>query len=150
MTTQEATEEIEVLDQAIEHVALHIPFGLMGFESQKNYVLISDPAEQPFMWLQMQSEGEQGQSFLVISPFVVHPGYSPEFSDEEMDAIGIENADEALLLNIVTIHQDGLATVNLKGPIVINRNKCVGKQIIPLNVTDYYVDHPIQTESNLS
>lgn len=146
MTTHQVTEEIPVQEQSIELISIEMPFGLLGFESVKEYLLVSDPEEQPFMWFQMKNAGEEAQSFLVISPFVIHPGYSPEFADEEMESIGIQSADDALIFNVVTIHEEGNASVNLKGPIVISRTQFKGKQIVPINAADFRVDHPLETE----
>ena len=51
-------------------------------------------------------------------------------------------AADALILNIATV-RNGQATVNLKGPIVINRTTLVGKQCIPTNVGEFALQHPI-------
>lgn len=149
MTTHQLTEERPTDEHVMEHVQIEMPFGLLGFETIKDYYLISDPEEKPFMWLQMKGEETEAQSFLVVSPFVIHQGYSPEFSDEEMDSIGIESPDDVLLFNIVTIHSKDLASVNLKGPIVINKRLLKGKQVVPINALDYRVDHPLPTDSNI-
>ena len=55
---------------------------------------------------------------------------------------GIQSPADALLLNIVTV-RDGQATVNLKGPIVINRHTLIGKQCIPTNVANFALQHPM-------
>jgi flagellar assembly factor FliW len=143
MTAREVTETIE--EKRIEHIPVKMPYGLLGFESIKDFFLVSDPEENPFMWLQMAADVEEAQSFLVVSPFVIHPGYSPDFSEEEMQAIGVSHAEDAMLLNIVTLRGPNHATVNLKGPLVINRQTLTGKQIIPENAGEFQVDYPIQT-----
>ena len=40
------------------------------------------------------------------------------------------------------------ATVNLKGPIVLNRRTLVAKQVIPLNAPEYSVAHPLPIQGN--
>ncbi len=149
MTTHQLTEESHAEEHGMEHVRVETPYGLLGFETIKDYYLISDPEEKPFMWFQMKGDESEAKSFLVISPFVIHEGYSPEFSDEEMESIGIESVEDVLLINIVTIHSKGSASVNLKGPIVINKRLLKGKQIVPINAMDYRVDHPLTTDSNI-
>ena len=62
---------------------------------------------------------------------------------EDADVLGLEQAQDAMVFNIVTMHQDGSATVNLKGPIVINRQNLSGKQVIPLNSADFTLQHPL-------
>jgi len=37
----------------------------------------------------------------------------------------------------------GQATINLKGPIVINRRTWIGKQVIPVNAAQYPTQHPL-------
>jgi flagellar assembly factor FliW len=41
------------------------------------------------------------------------------------------------------LKSDGSATVNLKGPIVINRHTMIGKQVV-LSQSSYAIKHPIQ------
>jgi len=60
--------------------------------------------------------------------------------------LGITSFDDALVLNIVTIRgEENLdsATANLVGPIVMNRNSQVGKQVIVSNHMKYSTKHPI-------
>jgi flagellar assembly factor FliW len=120
---------------------IQLPYGLLGFEQMKNYALISNPAEEPFQWFQMLEESRQ--SFLVISPFIVVPDYSPDIAQEDVAFLELHSPEDALLINIVTIRGEGQATVNLKGPIVINRRTLVGKQVIPNNASQFSLRHPL-------
>lgn len=116
------------------------PLGLLGFEQVKKYVLLVTPEEEPFLWLQMLENPNQG--FVVVMPSVVVPNYAPDINPADVEFLGIQAAGDALVLNIVTV-RNGEATVNLKGPIIINRNTMVGKQCIPTNVTNFALQHPI-------
>jgi flagellar assembly factor FliW len=118
-----------------------LPLGLLGFEPVKQFALLADPAEKPFAWLKAQ--GEAALAFVVIDPFVVVPDYKPEIPDADADFLGLTNAGDALLLGIVTIHAPNRATMNLKGPVVINRHSHIGKQVIIANSADYSVNHPL-------
>jgi flagellar assembly factor FliW len=120
---------------------VQLPLGLLGFEPVKNYALLADPAEKPFAWL--KAVGGKTLSFVVIDPFVVLPDYKPEIPESDVNFLGIKQAADALLLGIVTIHGPNRATMNLKGPVVINRHSHVGKQVIIANATDYSVQHPL-------
>jgi flagellar assembly factor FliW len=55
------------------------------------------------------------------------------------------SADDAQVLNIVTVHSSRphFVTVNLVGPVVINRHTNVGKQIIILNWSKYSSQHSL-------
>ena len=120
---------------------VQLPLGLLGFEQMKNYALLADPAEKPFAWL--KAVDEKPLSFVVIDPFVVLPDYKPEIPPADVSFLGIKEANDALLLGIVTIHGPNHATMNLKGPVVINRHSHIGKQVIIANAVDYSVDHPL-------
>jgi flagellar assembly factor FliW len=120
---------------------IRLPMGLLGFEQIKDYVLLANPAEEPFAWLKVQSNA--ALAFVVIDPFIVMPNYQPDIPDADAAFLGLKQPDDALLLNIVTVHGPHRATVNLKGPIVINRLTHVGKQVIIANANDYSVQYPL-------
>jgi flagellar assembly factor FliW len=119
---------------------ISVPLGLLGFEQVKKYVLLITPEEEPFLWLQMLDN--QNQGFVVISPSVAAPDYAPDIAPADIEFLGIQSPADALVLNIVTV-RNGQATANLKGPIVINRHTLIGKQCIPTNVADYALQHPV-------
>ncbi len=125
--------------------SLTLPAGLLGFEAIKKYLLIAQPEEEPFMWLQMLEN--PNQAFLVLSPFVALPSYSPDLSDDDASSLGLKGPQDAVLLSIATLHNDGRATVNLKGPIVVNRHTLIGKQVIPLNAHQFAVQHPLPVDA---
>ena len=125
--------------------AINIPFGLLGFESVKQYALLADPQEAPFLWLQMLEDPKA--SFLVLNPFLVFPDYQPELSDDDVAFLGLKSSDEASIFNIVTLRGRGSATINLKGPIVINRRTLVAKQVIPVNAASYNVQQTLPISS---
>ena len=120
---------------------IQFPLGLLGFEQVKNYVLLTNPGEEPFMWLQMLDGTHK--SFLLVSPFLVSRDYQPDIADDDVEFLGLTGPADALVVNIVTLRGGGQATVNLKGPIVINRHTMVGKQVIPNNVSQYALNHPL-------
>src|SRR5436190_13625987 len=120
---------------------IRLPGGLLGFEKTKNYVLLGSPEEAPFLRLQMNDEPKL--TFLAIEPAMAIENYQPDLSEEDTLFLELQSPEEALLVNIVTLHRDGTATVNLKGPIVVNRRTLIGKQIIPLNSSDYSLQHAL-------
>ena len=130
----------DVADQAKESV-IHFHTGLLGFEQVKNFLLLADPQEAPFAWLQMADQPQV--AFLVIPPSFVVEDYQPDLSDEDVEALGLQGPDEAMVLSIVTLHGDGKATVNLKGPVIINRHSLTAKQVIPNNVAEFPLQHPL-------
>lgn len=132
-----AAEKLEVKSENL----VQLPLGLLGFEEHKKYVLLAQEGEAPFVWLQMLDAPHQ--SFLIVPPSVVLPDYRPELSQEDVAFLGLASPEDALVFNIVTLRRNGEATVNLKGPVVINRRTLVGKQVIPRNVGCYALHHPL-------
>jgi flagellar assembly factor FliW len=142
MNTAELDADTEVRTDG--QTVIHLPSGLLGFEQVKRYVLSSNPGEEPFQWFRGQNN--PALSFVVVSPFDVLPSYAPDLPAEDVNYLGLDSPEDALLLNIVTLRKDGRATVNLKGPIVINRFSLIGKQVVIANAGDYSVQHPLPTE----
>lgn len=115
--------------------------GLLGFERLKDYLIIAKPEEEPFGWLQVK--GDTSLAFVVINPFLIVADYSPDIPQADVEFLGLTSEEDAMLLNIVTVHKSGQATMNLKGPVVINRNTGIGKQVVIANASDYSVQHPL-------
>lgn len=136
-----ATLAIEPEEIAPASLKLHFPFGLLGFESIEHFVLISDPAEAPFSWLQV--ENDPSLAFIVCSPFEILPTYAPDIPAEDVASLGLAGPDDVSLLCIVTLQPDGRATANLKGPVVINRHTAKAKQVVLANAAHYPLQHPL-------
>jgi len=114
-----------------ERQKIQFPFGILGFEHLKWYVLL-DASQAPFYWL--QSLEDPSVAFVMIDPLVFRPDYRLEVSKEELEEIQIQEDDDVLLFSIVTIPENHeLMSANLQGPIVINRGAKLGRQSIALN-----------------
>jgi flagellar assembly factor FliW len=125
----------------INQSTVRLPFGLLGFEKFQEFILLGRSEEAPFLWLQVKSD--QKLAFLVAAPQDVVFEYCPHLSEDDVRFLALDRRSDALVLNIVTLSKDGSATINLKGPIVINAHTRIGKQIVPLNAADYSVQHPL-------
>jgi len=136
------TEPIEQRDLGVNaECRIQMPLGLLGFEQYKSFALVTKPEEEPFLWLQVVEEPKL--AFLVMSPFVVVPDYQPDLCQEDARFLDLQSAEDPLIFNIVTVRGAQQATVNLKGPIVLNRRTLVAKQVIPLNAPQLPVAHPL-------
>lgn len=122
-------------------VILNLPLGLLGFEQIKQYNLVARPEEAPFLWLQRLDDRNLG--FLVVCPSECAISYQPELHPDDVEFLKLHHPDDAFVVNIVTLRGDQQATVNLKGPVVINRRTLIGKQVVPVNATAYSVQHPL-------
>ena len=138
MNTAESTE-MECMTVKNENV-IHLPSGLLGFENCKRFVVLSEPEEAPFSWFQVLDDASI--AFLILPPFDAIPEYQPELSDEDVAYLALNQPSDALIYNIVTL-RPGQTTINLKGPIVINRFTMRGKQVILQNASKWSVRHPL-------
>jgi flagellar assembly factor FliW len=124
-----------------DQIIVHLPYGLLGFEKIKKYILLANPDEDPFMWLQML-EGDK-KAFLIVSPFLVMPDYQPDIPAADVAFLELTEPADALVFNICTLRGKAGPTINLKGPLVINRHTLIGKQVIPQNAEKYALTHPL-------
>jgi len=119
---------------------LYFASGLLGFERNQLFELITDSELSPYQWLRGK---DADQSFLVIPPGYVVENYNIDLADEDVALLGLENPEDAVVLNIATYHPDETVTVNLKGPIVYNQVTKAARQIVPRNAADLSLAHPV-------
>ena len=119
---------------------LYFASGLLGFERNQLFELITDRELSPYQWLRGT---DADQSFLVIPPGYVVENYNIDLADEDVALLGLENPEDAVVLNIATYHPDETVTVNLKGPIVYNQVTKAARQIVPRNAADLSLAHPV-------
>jgi flagellar assembly factor FliW len=129
------------LDSSISQNKISLPQGLFGFSKIRNMQLMFDKEELPFMWL--REEQENGLAFVVLEPGGVLPDYSVEIADADIKVLGITGPEDTMILNIVTLlpEQASKISLNLVGPIIVNRKTLVGKQCIINNHEDYSARH---------
>jgi len=122
---------------------LRLPEGLVGFPEYKSFELLYVPEELPFIWLRLQ--GEAPLHFVVIEPGGFIPDYELELFDKDATVLGITDSADTMVLNIVTVKPgaQATATVNLAGPIIVNRRTGVAKQCVLANYARYSAHHPL-------
>ncbi|MDR3301983.1 MAG: flagellar assembly protein FliW [Spirochaetaceae bacterium] len=126
-----------------EKQKLRFPSGLLGFENYKDFALL-DGEKPPFFWL--QSLDSVGTAFVLVDPFLFRPDYEMDINDEELTEIGVSSPQDALFFAVLTIPQDGgPMTANLQGPIIINRDARLAKQIV-LGDPRWMTKHDVQQE----
>ncbi|WP_313757467.1 flagellar assembly protein FliW [Tissierella sp.] len=104
--------------------------GIPAFEEEKEFVLIlNEDKENPFHSL--QSVNKEELSFIVINPFEIFNDYDILLPDIAINKLEIKKEEDLNIYTIVVIPEDiKKMTTNLLGPIVINRKKMLGKQVI--------------------
>ncbi len=123
---------------------INFPEGLFGFESLKRFCLVDPGDDTLILWLQSLDKKEI--SFPVLEPKIFKTDYVVRLSGQELRALRLENVNQGVVFNIITIPNDvALMTANMKAPIVINLKQQVGKQVV-LQENEYSVRHPIFKE----
>jgi flagellar assembly factor FliW len=120
---------------------IKLPQGLFGFAEIRSMELVFDTDELPFMWLREQKQ--DGLSFIVLEPGGIISNYSVEISDADVKFLDITGPEDTMILNIVTLppDQSGKISLNLVGPIIVNRQTLVGKQCIINNHEEFSARH---------
>lgn len=123
--------------------SFQLPEGLVGFPDHHSFELLQVPDQEPFLWLHLQ--GPDSMHFVVIEPNGLIPHYELELFDEDAELLGIDDGSDAIVLNIVTVKEahPEAATVNLAGPIVVNRRTGIAKQCILANYAHYSAHHSL-------
>lgn len=105
------------------------PEGLLGFVDLKNFVLLEDPSDDIFAWL--QSCEEPAIAFPILEPELFSPDYHAQLTRSDLQALESQPGDIFRTYCIVTIPDDPtLMTANLKAPIVINLNNKKARQCV--------------------
>ena len=134
--------EIEVSEKQ----KIHFVRGILGFEDIKYYYLLDTDDTSPFYWLQAENIPEI--AFVIIDPHYVVSDYKLDIPPKELDDLEVKSSEEILLFAIVTIYEKAEdITVNLLGPIVINKANKKGKQVINQDDT-YKIKHPLIKRGN--
>ncbi|MDB6094009.1 MAG: hypothetical protein JWM32_1571 [Verrucomicrobia bacterium] len=122
---------------------LILPQGIIGFGEYRRAELLYLPDHLPFLWMKLY--GAETLHFIVIEPGGIVPGYVPEIFDEDAANLDIRDPGEAMILNIVTLkrQQPVEATVNLVGPLVVNRRTRVGRQLVISNYSRFSAHHAL-------
>ncbi len=96
-------------------------------------------ADDDGILFELRSLDEPGVRFLVGVPEVFFADYVAEIDEPTAADLGIETADDALVLVVLTTSGDGASTTaNLLAPVIINARTRVAEQVI-LAGTDWPV-----------
>ena len=106
------------------------PGGIPGFEDCTRFVIVPMPECEPFSWL-VCIDGSTLLRFAIINPLIFIPDYSPKLSKDQLAELKISDLNDLVLYTIVTIGKNPVdSTVNLAGPIIINKPAKLGKQAL--------------------
>ncbi|MCB0391127.1 MAG: flagellar assembly protein FliW [Bdellovibrionales bacterium] len=116
---------VELTDEDI----LTFPEGLLGFTELRKFVLLDDPNDEIFAW--MQSCENPGIAFPILEPELFATNYLVELSRLDYEVISFQPDHSLRYFTIVTIPEDPTQmTANLKAPIVIDVNTRKARQCV--------------------
>jgi flagellar assembly factor FliW len=103
--------------------------GVVGFNQLKTFVLVDDPTDDIFAWL--QSCDEPAIAFPVLEPELFSAQYKVSLSKSDLEALGMSSSEGARVFCIVTIPEDVTKmTANLKAPVVVNVSQRKARQCV--------------------
>jgi flagellar assembly factor FliW len=129
--------EIEVEEQSV----VDMPDGMLGFAEFKKFVLIQHNQGSPFLWY--QAVGEPNLAFVIVDPFTFFPDYEVLLTREDLDALQATELGNLAVFTVVVIPENPEdMTANLRGPVLINVEKKIARQVV-LNDERYSPHQPI-------
>jgi flagellar assembly factor FliW len=103
------------------------PDGIVGFEDQRHWVLLSESNSSSVGWL--QSVRDPGLAFCVVTPNAFVRSYALRISRNQLEALPWSREDSSLVLALVSCH-DGQLSMNLKAPVVVNLDRQIACQVV--------------------
>lgn len=115
-----------------------LDYEILGFPDQRHFILLPHRSDSPFLYF--QSTTEVSLSFVVIDPLLVMADYRLPL--DELPDLG--NPSLWAILCLCSIGNGNPATVNLRSPVIINRQTRRGGQFV-LSLP-YSHQHPLFKE----
>jgi flagellar assembly factor FliW len=135
----ETTTETDVVE-------INFPAGLPGFPHAHRFELAPwGPAGSPFMLLSSADDPDVG--FVVVPPWVFYPDYEFDLDSGTSERLNLKQAEDAVVFAVVTLRDQAAdSTMNLLGPIVVNRHTHEAAQVV-LPSAGYSVRAPLAIAS---
>ena len=132
--------EIEVDEASV----VRMPQGMLGFGEIAEFVLIQQNEGSPFLWF--QAVREPNLAFVIVDPFTFFPDYEVLLSNEDIEALGCSELGSLAVFAVVVIPENPEdMTANLRGPILINVENRIARQVV-LNDERYSPHQSIMQE----
>ena len=112
---------------------------ILGFEHLTEFCLIEKEELAPLLWLQSLEDPQI--AFPVVNPTVFYPHYRIEINPNEIAELRVSRPESIETYVIVTLSDTpDKVSVNLQGPVLINTENNLAKQLVMVN-SDYHVRH---------
>lgn len=117
--------EVDIQNEAF----ITFPEGLLGFQDLRNFVILDDPNDDIFAWL--QSCELTSVAFPILEPEIFGQHYTSSLTKNEIESLKLTAGQSPTFMNIITIPDDPTQmTANLKAPIVINQKEKLARQCV--------------------
>ena len=115
-----------------ENLIIRMTKPILGFEMLRRYVIVETEDFEPFKWFQSIDDPEV--AFVVVNPLLFFPDFLVEVNPKEIEELKVADVSEIITYTIVTIPKDYTRmTANLQGPILINGETRLAKQLVLVN-----------------
>lgn len=124
--TTKAMGQVEIAPEDI----LQFPEGLFGFPDVREFAVLTEKGDSPFLWLQCINDPEL--AFVIINPALFISDYKPQLAPGDLELLETKRIEDCEMYVIVTIpekHPEKM-TANLQGPILLNKSNQIGRQVI--------------------
>ena len=129
---------------------LTFPKGLPGFEKETSFVSVEKVGLEPVVFLQSLVSPEL--CFVALPVEIVDRNYQLRVMNEDLLIISVPEehrppaTEDLACLAIICLQEQGSATANLLGPLVLNRKTKIGVQAIR-DDSKYSATHPLEPAS---
>lgn len=111
---------------------LNFAEGLLGFNDLEKFVLLDDPNDEIFAWL--QSCDEPSIAFPVLEPELFEDNFSLSLTKSDLQSLKADSEKNLRSFCIITVPEDpARMTANLKAPVVVNLENRHARQCVLQN-----------------
>jgi flagellar assembly factor FliW len=108
---------------------IDFPEGVLGFNHLRKFVLLDDPNDEIFAWLQSCELPQI--AFPVLEPELFAQNYQVVLTKHDLESLGLQKQEKIRAFSIITIPENPTEmTANLKAPVIINIEKRCARQIV--------------------
>jgi|SRR5579862_1294124 len=124
---------------------IEFPWGLPGFPSHRNWLLLTVESHSSFIWL--QSLEDVNVAIPTADPCMIFETYDPKLPAYAFVALEITNPEDFTTLCVVVVTPNAEEmTMNLMAPIIVNLRTRRARQVM-LENSAYSIREPIPRKS---
>lgn len=130
--------------QIAQEDIINFPEGILGFNDLRSFILLDDPNDDIFAWL--QSCELPDIAFPLLEPDLFTPHYKPVLTKTDNESLKLAAGQLPRAFAIITIPDDPtMMTANLKAPVLINIKLRLARQCV-LQDNTLQIREPIFTK----